>query len=325
MNVVADRFVVTSVADESTPPLDHKVVQGAPFTVEGQFRCGSVAAPVGPGPDGALSLTKSAAGDPDQDGQLGGNLSATVHPGDTSAVIAGATYSQVENSVGVAVTWSAGSGDSFAIDVLGAADTSNGAPGSVLSVPGATTTLTAGADGPVSLTVNGCDAETDSYCSNGTEVELDGRFKDEHGANLYGFGTPAVPGVTPTDTDLLAPLQVSRICSASDCPNHRNGNAHFGQRDAEKDFNAYPTFVSLRLADGSETPFVQAPRCAPLPASKWDPLKGFLLSVTGKMLTPEAQHLGFCIDVNAISRIGNKCRGDLKIPVLFVEDLKLRP
>jgi len=40
---------------------------------------------------------------------------------------------------------------------------------------------------------------------------------------------------------------------------------------------------------------------------------------------PDAQAAGFCVDVNAITRTGDLFGGDLRIPVLFVEDLKLRP
>jgi hypothetical protein len=39
---------------------------------------------------------------------------------------------------------------------------------------------------------------------------------------------------------------------------------------------------------------------------------------------PAAQALGFCVDVNAITRAGNRFSGDLVRPVLFVEDPKMR-
>ena len=37
------------------------------------------------------------------------------------------------------------------------------------------------------------------------------------------------------------------------------------------------------------------------------------------------QAAGFCVDVNAITRTNNLFTGDLNIPVLFVEDFRLRP
>jgi hypothetical protein len=63
----------------------------------------------------------------------------------------------------------------------------------------------------------------------------------------------------------------------------------------------------------------------PLPVSNSDPNRYALLHLTGQITDPIAKSLGFCVDVNAITRTGNVFSGDLRIPVLFVEDLKLRP
>ena len=45
----------------------------------------------------------------------------------------------------------------------------------------------------------------------------------------------------------------------------------------------------------------------------------------GRILTSQAQAAGFCIDVNAITRAGNSFTGALSMPLLFVEDPRLRP
>ena len=70
-------------------------------------------------------------------------------------------------------------------------------------------------------------------------------------------------------------------------------------------------------ATTDEPRFQAAPPCS-------DPTK----PTTGIIANPDAQKLGFCVDVNAISRSGQKCdaqdcaawSGNLTIPVLFVND-----
>ncbi len=74
---------------------------------------------------------------------------------------------------------------------------------------------------------------------------------------------------------------------------------------------------SQRPATTGEPQFQPAPPCS-------DPTK----PTTGIIADPDAQKLGFCVDVNAISRSGQKCdaqdcsawSGNLTIPVLFVND-----
>jgi hypothetical protein len=184
-----------------------------------------------------------------------------------------------------------------------------------LLVAGGSTTLTRGASGWVSLAVQNCeDAE---FCEKGTELELLGNFK-----GLYSAEAPAT---------------ISRICSASDCPhvsylgeseaeggdtydyNHNcqfgcaGYGTPFGEREVEEDFKNYPTYVSI---NGDE--FKLAGRCVPVSD----------LTTTGKILTtkPGSQApVDFCVDVNAMDREYNSFDGALTIPVLFVEDIKLRP
>ncbi len=334
MTRVADRFVVTSVTDENSPALDHQVVQGAGFTTTGQFRCGAAAAPAGV--DSTLTLSKQSAGSPNAGGTVGGTVSTTVDAGDTSAVISGTTYSAVENGVGIGVAWSAGAGDSFAIDVLGAAATVTGTPGtgiptSALTVPGASADLGNGANGPVSIVVNACSDQAGAPCSNGTQVELTGDFKNGN-VPLYNYLDPAaINWLCPTSQSGCEhpdsegsnkKYTYNYDCTGNSC---KGNGSLFGEREVEEDFAAFPVYVSIRGASGTYGPFQQAPRCVDLPTSNYQSNRSALLHVTGKMLSSTAQTTGFCVDVNAITRANNSFGGDLTIPVLFVEDLKLRP
>jgi hypothetical protein len=338
MMPVADNVQVTDVTDASNPPLHRQVQVGAPFTVQGIFRCGTTPAPT----SGAstLSLVKSSAGQPDMGGSLGGVLTANVPAGSTSVIVSGATYDAVENQVGITADWSGGGDDSFQLAVFDEVKTVNGTPGvaippAQLSVDGAQADLGNGANGPVSIVVSACaDDQTDAApCSAGTQIELTGNLKTDAAVPLYSFAAPA---------------RISWLCPASTCPHGPNGTVEteqttnylynyeclgsacvgegtlFGEREVEEDFQNYPVYVSIRK-NGVDTPFAAAPRCVPLPMSNSDPNRSALLHLTGQITDPIAQALGFCVDVNAITRTGDVFAGDLRIPVLFVEDLKMRP
>jgi hypothetical protein len=333
MTPIADNVAVTDVTDASNPPLHRQVRVGAPFTVQGVFRCGTTPAPTGSA--GTLSLVKTSPGQPDTGGALGGTLTANVPAGSTSAIVSGATYSAVENQVGITADWSRGADDSFRLDVFDEVRTVNATPGTAippaqLTVSGAQADLRNGANGPVSIVVSACatDQTVVAPCSAGTQVELTGNFKTDALVPLYSFATPA---------------SISWLCSASTCPhaeaepsNNYKYNyecpgssclgegTQFGEREVEEDFHNYPVFVSIHKG-GVDTPFAPAPRCVPLPTSNYDPNRYQLLHQMGQIVDPAAKALGFCVDVNAITRTGDLFSGDLHIPVLFVEDLKLRP
>jgi hypothetical protein len=338
MTPVADNVAVTDVTDASNPPLHRQVRVGSPFTVQGVFRCGTTPAPTGSA--GTLSLVKTSPGQPDTGGALGGTLTANVPAGSTSAIVSGATYSAVENQVGITADWSRGADDSFRLDVFDEVRTVIATPGiaippAQLTVSGAQADLRNGANGPVSIVVSACatDQTVVAPCSAGTQVLLTGNFKTDASVPLYSFAAPA---------------SISWLCSASTCPHGANGTVEpepstnyrynydcpssscqgegtqFGEREVEEDFHNYPVFVSIHKG-GVNTPFAPAPRCVPLPTSNYDPSRYALLHQTGQITDPTAKALGFCVDVNAITRAGNLFSGDLHIPVLFVEDLKLRP
>jgi hypothetical protein len=332
VSAVADRFRITDVTDGGTPALHRQVRVAAPFTVTGQFLCGAVPAPTAG--TTTLSLAKSAPGTPDAGGALGGNVSTSVPAGSTTAAVAGATYSKVENQVGIAANWSGGTGDSFRLDVFGDVQAVIATPGVAidparLTVPGAQADLRNGANGLVTIAVSACiDPTVAAPCRAGTEIQLNGNFKDAAGKLLYSF---------------TAPARVSYLCAAATCPHlDQEPSANydynydcpgtscvgegslFGEREVEEDFTDNPVFVSLKrgVVDG---PFARAPRCVPLPTSDYDPNRYALLHLTGQIVNPAAQTLGFCLDVNAITRAGNRFTGDLRLPVLFVEDFKMRP
>jgi hypothetical protein len=337
MMPVADNVQVTDVTDGSNPPLHRQVQVGAPFTVQGVFRCGATPAPTGSA--STLSLVKTTPGQPDTGGALGGSLTANVPAGSTSATLSGATYGAVENQVGITADWSGGADESFQLDVFDEVKTVNGTPfiaipPSQLTVSGAQADLGNGANGPVSIVASACAGDqTDAApCSAGTQIELTGNFKTDASVPLYSFAAPA---------------RISWLCSASTCPHGPNGTVEaesttnylynyecigsacvgegtqFGEREVEEDFHNYPVFVSIHQ-NGVDTPFAPAPRCVRLPSNS-DPDRYALLHQTGQITDPIAQALGFCVDVNAITRTGNVFSGDLRIPVLFVEDLKMRP
>jgi hypothetical protein len=336
MTPVADRVAVTDVTDGGNPPLHRQVRVGAPFTVQATFRCGDSPAPTGSAT--TLSLVKSSPGQPDAGGALGGTLSTSVPAGSTGATVAGATYSKVENQVGITADWTGGADDSFRLDVFDEVRTVNATPGvaippAQLTVDGAQADLRNGANGPVSLVVRACADQVAAPCSAGTEIELTANYKTAAGVPLYTFAAPA---------------RISWLCPAGTCPHGVGGTVEqepttdyrynyecpriacqgegslFGEREVEEDFREFPVFVSLRR-NGVNTPFAAAPRCVPLPTSNSDPHRYTLLHQTGQIVDPTAQALGFCADVNAITRTGNVFSGDLRVPVLFVEDLKLRP
>jgi hypothetical protein len=332
VTAVADRFQITDVTDGSTPALHRQVRVAAPFTVSGQFLCGALPAPT----SGAstLSLAKTAPGTPDAGGALGGTVSTAVPAGSTTAKVAGATYSKVENQVGIAANWSGGAGDSFRLDVFSEVQAVNATPGvaippAALTVPGAQADLRNGANGLVTIAVRACtDPTVAAPCRAGTEVQLNGNFKDAAGKSLYSFAAPA---------------RISYLCAAVTCPHLDQEpspnydynydcpgtwcvgeGSLFGEREVEEDFNDNPVFVSLHQG-GVDGPFARAPRCVLLPTSNYDPNRYALLHQTGQIINPAAQKLGFCLDVNAITRAGNRFTGDLRLPVLFVEDFKMRP
>jgi hypothetical protein len=176
--------------------------------------------------------------------------------------------------------------------------------GTVIKLTGAggtsyTAQLPNGSTGDVTFTEVPCDALAESPDCD-TEVNLAGNFKGEGGVPLYSFDDPA--GIDWT-------------CPAEECPATPPVYGSFAQ-DQVNDFENYRIEVSL-LVDGEYTPFVKAKPCNPIVTDPDD-------VVTGKITDPAAQAAGFCIDVYAISRADNSFGGDLTVPVLFVEDPKLR-
>lgn len=155
-------------------------------------------------------------------------------------------------------------------------------------------------NGPVTFTEVPCDAiEEGLECD--TEVNLNGSFKDpDTGAPLYTFGAPA---------------SIEWTCPAAQCPATPRVYGQWAQ-DQEVDFDNYKIQVSL-LVDGVYTDFADAEPCNLLTDNEADALSGVIT-------LQSAKDAGFCADVYGITRAGGALDGDLTIPILFVEDPKLR-
>ena len=212
------------------------------------------------------------------------------------------TFPNVQVSPKQTLTASSGAiSGSTSLEVVAAGVVSDAAK-VVLTGAGGTTytaTLSNGSNGPVSFTEVPCDALAgDPDCT--TEVNLFGNFKDSEGQPLYSNDAPAEIGWT---------------CPVEECPSTPAVYGSFTQ-DQVVDFQNYRIQVSL-LVDGEYTAFADAEPCNPIVTNPAN-------VVTGKITDPDAQAAGFCVDVYAISRAGNSFGGDLTIPVLFVEDPKLR-
>jgi hypothetical protein len=231
----------------------------------------------------------------------------TSDPGATSPVTLSLTFPEVE--IGEVLTATSGTlSDSVTLDVVAAGDGYTGERGEsrtlLLDGPGGTSftaELGNGFVGDLEFTQVPCD-EIDLELICDTEVNLDGVFKDEEG-NLYSNENPA---------------QVLWTCPESECPFVRPDDS-YGANLQEQwlDFEQYPIEVSLKLANGTYTDFAVAQECnaqVPVPGE----------ADRGSITDGGAKAAGFCIDVYNISRAGDSFGGDLTIPVLFVEDPKLR-
>jgi hypothetical protein len=243
-----------------------------------------------------------------------------VDPGATSPVTLSLTFPDV--AIGEVLTATSGTlSDSVTLDVVAAGDSYTGERGEsrtlLLDGPGGTSftaELGNGFVGDLEFTQVPCDAiDPELICD--TEVNLNGVFKDEEG-NLYSNELPA---------------KVLWTCPVSECP-FIEPEGSYGDNVQEQwvDFENYKIEVSLKIGEDESgepiyTPFEVAGFCN---AKVGDPSLG----VSGQITWPGSQAptetnpdgKGFCVDVYGISRAGDSFGGDLTIPVLFVEDPKLR-
>jgi hypothetical protein len=199
-------------------------------------------------------------------------------------------------------------------DIVIAGDSENGSPNTPadLAAGGATADLPNGSYGPVFLTTAPC---SDEDCGQGVEVTLDGTFTDP---------TPNTPEPNHLYSD-DNPALVTWTCPDQQCPHpdpEPPGESYTGggvdDQEQAEDYYAYPIQVALKGSDGEYGEFQTAPPCRDLSDEKQ-------IGDTGE-ITGAAQQVGFCVDVYAISRSNDDSfTGDLTLPVLFVEDPKLRP
>jgi hypothetical protein len=245
---------------------------------------------------------------------VGGKFTVLTPSPTTTATGSGsalATFSYAENGLLLLATAPGLTSGSRRTDVGFAGDSVLGHPGlpAFLRAGFASAALSAGGYGEISLTTVLC-AKTDPTCHSGLQANLTGVFSNPSNpaAHLYALAHPAV---------------VRWTCAASRCP-HRDfegTNPSYrlvrgDEAEQTEDFAAYPMQVSLRVPGGYR-PFAQAPSCRPLT----DPKQ---FGLTGAITNPAAIRAGFCVDVYAITRVGGVTTGALSLPVLFVEDPKLR-
>ena len=232
----------------------------------------------------------------------------TTSTGSGSAL---ATFSYAENGLWLLATAPGLTSGSRRTDVGFAGDSILGHPElpAFLRAGFASAALSAGGYGEISLTTVLC-ATNDPTCHSGLQANLTGVFSNPSypATHLYG---------------LLHPAVVRWTCAASRCP-HRDfegTNPSYqlvrgDEAEQSEDFAAYPMQVSLHVPGGYR-PFAQAPSCRPLT----DPKQ---FGLTGAITNLAAINAGFCVDVYAITRVGGVTTGALSLPVLFVEDPKLR-
>lgn len=314
---IANTVSVTSVTSANPPglPLQGQAVVDRTFDVGVAFTCGGLAAPATTTLE--LSTTEATGTLTHPSTSVVGQTTATVS-GAYSAVVAGLPLT-VESSFPDATT---------SIDIVSAYL----APGddTTLDIPGATALLPNGANGPVTFTTETCIAD----CHNSsTQTVLSADFKDDDGNPLYDNEHPATLVQTCPASEctfkgstlffsnayLLTnpfPYNSSLLCFFVLCGPNFSGQA------GQSDFASFPVYVSI-YKDGADQPFRLAPRCVAQPGARaslstWQRF----FTDTGTISNPDAKALGFCVDVNAITRAGNAFTGDLRVPVLFVEDPK---
>ena len=214
-----------------------------------------------------------------------------------------ATYSVAQQALQLQVGSPGLTPDEATTDVVTAGASDAGTPGTPadLTAGDAHASLGNGSVGDVFLTTAPC-PEFD--CPGSTEISLDGVFTDPVLGELYSNEDPA---------------EVDWTCSATECPYYAGPGPSYGYFPGY-DFEDFPMQVSLKVS-GSYQPFDEAPSCRDLSDRTQRGL-------TGALVTPEAQAKGFCVDVYAVSRVGASGPGPfgaVTLPVLFVEDPKLRP
>lgn len=311
----AAQIIFDSITDDSTPPLPSPAINKS---FHAAFHLLDAYGNVAPSPGlvtlsapAGFSLSSTPVTAPSGTGSIAGTFTA----GPIGSVLLTVTADGVSLPASLSTTLlAAGASASLTPDISGS-----------LAAGGATADLVHGADGTVTLTVGSC--ATGTTCPSGVELDLAGNFKS-NGDPLYSFASPGqVSWTCSTCAHQDDGNQTNYVwnynCQKSSC---RGDGSLFGEREVEEDFNSFPLFVSLKQADGTYTSYAQAPRCVPLPTYSTSATDRYtLLHQTGQIVNPAAQQAGFCIDVNAITRVGNVFSGALTLPVLFVEDPKMRP
>jgi len=319
----ASALRIDSLADTSGTSSDSKPVQGQTFAVG--FSALDAYGNLATASSVTASLSSSNAN------LSGGTLAASPVTTTTGTGSFSAVFSRPQTGLDVTVS---------AVGLTPASTTTDVASGAttitpVGSVGGATAVLPNGSFGPVSFTSATCVVGVDLGCASGTEFTLAGVFTnpanpDDH---LYSFDAPAALTWTcssPADCShgpLTTEGTAAGTRSAESEPStnylYNQGIGDINEQEQVEDFHWFPIYVALRTGtnlDGTPQygPFGLAPACSPFvtnPAS----------IITGRIVNSDAQTAGYCVDVYAITRAGQTFTGAPTIPVLFVEDPKMRP
>ncbi|HEY7856994.1 MAG TPA: hypothetical protein VIC82_00715 [Candidatus Nanopelagicales bacterium] len=311
----ATQIVFDSITDDSTPPLPSPAMNKS---FHAAFHLLDAYGNVAPSP-GLVTLSAPAgfslSSTPVTAASGTGSIAGTFTAGTIGPVVLTLTADGVPTPATISTTLlAAGASASLTPNIAAS-----------LTAGGASSDLVQGANGDVTLTAGACTTSVAS-CLSGVQVELDGNFKGADGQPLYSDAAPAQVSWTcatacPHQDETRGNYLWNYNCLWSSCMGH---GSLFGEREVEEDFNDFPVYVSINK-DGADTPFAVAPRCVPLPAWNASPSqRAALLHETGTIVNPVAQTAGFCVDVNAITRADNSYTGALTIPVLFVEDMKMR-
>jgi len=320
----ASALRVDSVADTSGLSSDTKPVQGQTFAVGFSVLDGYGNLATTSSVTALLSSTNAVSG---------GTLAASPVTTATGTGAFSAVFSRPQTGLNLTVS---------ATGLTSAATTTDVASGATTLTPvgpvgDATTVLPNGSFGPVSFTSGACTPGLDLGCGTGVEYTLAGVFTnpanpDDH---LYTNDAPAsltwtcstgancVHGPPPSSGSTTAARALENEPSGANYLYNRGLDSDLFEQEQVEDFTWFPIYVALRTGtnqDGTPAygPFGKAGPCSPFVTSPAN-------IITGRIVNQDAIDAGYCVDVYNISRAGNTFDGALTLPVLFVEDPKMRP
>ncbi len=321
----ATQLRIDSVADTSGQSTDTKPVQGQTFAVGFSVLDGFGNAAAPSSVTASLSSTNSSVS--------GGTLAAADVTTSTGTGTFSAVFSRPQTGLNLTVS---------SLGLASAATTTDVASGATTLTPvgtvgDATAGLPNGSFGPVSFTSGTCTPGVDLGCSTGVEYTLDGVFTNPANGDDHLYSNDAPASITWTCSTgancVHGPLPKSGSTTAARTLESESGQTYylynqgsitnFQEQEQVEDYTWFPIYVALRTGTNTDgTPiygqFGKALPCSPIVSNPAN-------IITGRIVNADAQAAGYCVDVYAISRVGNTFTGALTLPILFVEDPKMRP